>query len=139
MLFLIVTLLERGAAMLKRNKPLRAKKILKPKGKCKNRKPPKELQMAYQVVDVRDKGRCQHPECEAEGTEHHHIIFRSQGGPHAPANLILLCYFHHRESSESPHKSRKWRRYWEQWQEDHYPEFVKKLKELGKIGVIQTM
>ncbi len=124
---------------MKRKKALRSKTGLKSRSKKKSGRIRKDLLIAYQIVDIRDNGRCQHPGCRAEGTEHHHIIFRSQGGPHAPANLILLCYFHHRGGNDSPHKSRKWRRYWEQWQMYNYPEFVRKLRERAKIGVINSI
>lgn len=43
-----------------------------------------------QQVDQRDKGCCR--VCRVfRGTQHHHIIFRSQGGPDTTGNLILVC------------------------------------------------
>jgi 5-methylcytosine-specific restriction endonuclease McrA len=35
--------------------------------------------------------------CNAQGGEVHHIVFRSQGGTHAPNNLALLCNSCHRK------------------------------------------
>lgn len=40
------------------------------------------------VVRARDKA-CRW--CRHTGTEVHHILYRSQGGPDDPSNLILLC------------------------------------------------
>ncbi len=53
-------------------------------------------------VNRRDQGRCQAllPNRERCGSplwvEQHHVLPRSQGGPHAPANLITLCSQHHK-------------------------------------------
>lgn len=40
-------------------------------------------------VDARDRGVCQW--CYRPGDHHHHIVFRSRGGPDSPDNLITLC------------------------------------------------
>jgi hypothetical protein len=40
----------------------------------------------------RDHGRCQAPGCRsARGLEVHHLVRRTDGGSHEPANLVLLC------------------------------------------------
>jgi hypothetical protein len=47
-------------------------------------------------VRHRDK-ECQFPNCGAKGyTQVHHIEFWSHGGRTVLANLLLLCWFHHR-------------------------------------------
>ena len=48
------------------------------------------------LVWRRDHGRCRVPGCRsARGLEAHHIEPRSQGGPHDPMNIVLLCSAHH--------------------------------------------
>ena len=47
--------------------------------------------------------RCEIPGCIHEGCHSHHIVFRSQGGPDIPMNLIRLCPYHHNMSPESVH------------------------------------
>lgn len=61
----------------------------------------------YEEVRERDQHRCQFPvemdkrgdtwqKCgQAYGTEAHHRLIRSQGGPDTAENLILLCNKHH--------------------------------------------
>ena len=47
-------------------------------------------------VLIRDKGRCQVPGCRCNRhLELHHIKYRSEGGTHAPENLVCLCSAHH--------------------------------------------
>jgi hypothetical protein len=44
----------------------------------------------------RDDYRCRAPGCTArKHLEVHHVVFRSQGGPDAPDNLVTLCHAHH--------------------------------------------
>jgi hypothetical protein len=46
-------------------------------------------------VRRRDGGMCQVPGCTRQGTQEHHIRFRSAGGSDEPDNLITLCAAHH--------------------------------------------
>src|SRR5688572_9104224 len=49
----------------------------------------------------RDHGRCVVPGCRsARFLDAHHLRFRSEGGPHEPANLAILCGGHHRALHE---------------------------------------
>jgi len=49
------------------------------------------------MVRVRDEGRCRFPGCdETRYTEVHHLVHRCAGGPNTAANLLTLCWFHHR-------------------------------------------
>lgn len=51
----------------------------------------------HRLVRVRDGGRCRFPGCsERRFTEVHHLIHRCAGGPNTAANLVTLCWFHHR-------------------------------------------
>jgi len=78
-----------------------------PQRKAERARPPKKEQnpaadrppaASLHAVNQRDKGRCQIPGCEStRWIDIHHIILRSEGGSHAPENLITLCGFHHRE------------------------------------------
>jgi HNH endonuclease len=48
-------------------------------------------------IQERDEWRCQAPGCSARRhLQTHHIIFKSHGGSDDPANLITICYGHHR-------------------------------------------
>jgi len=78
---------------------------------------PEEL---YEKVFQRDAGLCQRPECRAGGTQTHHIVFRSQGGPDIPGNLVLLCQDHHSEA----HENQIWRHYWEKWKPKKYVDYI---------------
>ena len=104
-----------------------------PKRKSK-KKSPKLVLSAYRKTDIRDEGKCQHPGCNRTyEVNHHHIIYRSQGGKNHVANLITLCPEHHTEGKDSPHQSEAWRRYWEGWAEELYPEFWREIREGQKI------
>jgi hypothetical protein len=47
-------------------------------------------------VIERDGYRCAVPGCTSRRSLHdHHVVFRSAGGSHAPANRVTLCAFHH--------------------------------------------
>jgi hypothetical protein len=49
------------------------------------------------MVRARDRGRCRFPGCaETRYTEIHHVQHRAHGGGHTAANLVTLCWFHHR-------------------------------------------
>ena len=48
-----------------------------------------------EYVCTRDNSLC--VMCNGQGGEVHHIIFKSQGGTHAPNNLALLCNRCHRK------------------------------------------
>ena len=49
------------------------------------------------LVRLRDQGRCRFPGCgEHRYTDVHHLRHRRQGGKHSAANLVTLCWFHHR-------------------------------------------
>src|SRR5229473_3734208 len=53
------------------------------------------------ALRVRDKG-CRVPGCDrpVNWSNPHHIIYRSRGGSEKLENLVLLCYFHHRQVHE---------------------------------------
>jgi len=58
---------------------------------------PTTLDDAKRQVLERDDFQCGYPSCSARSQLHvHHIVFRSRGGTHEPANLITLCTLHHR-------------------------------------------
>lgn len=60
------------------------------------------------VVLDRDRGRCQVSGCPSRLSLHvHHKQPRSQGGAHAPDNLVTLCDFHH-ALEPSPGHERIW-------------------------------
>jgi hypothetical protein len=47
-------------------------------------------------VIERDGYLCAVPGCSSRSNLHdHHVVFRSAGGSHAPANRVTLCAFHH--------------------------------------------
>ncbi len=49
------------------------------------------------LVRARDRGRCRFPSCdEHRYTDVHHLVHRVRGGPNTAANLVTLCWFHHR-------------------------------------------
>ena len=52
---------------------------------------------ARRALRVRDRG-CRFPGCDrqVDWSSPHHILAWSRGGPSNLANLVLLCYFHHR-------------------------------------------
>src|SRR5690606_28862145 len=59
-----------------------------------NRRTPSRALRRY--LARRDQG-CVHPTCtQTRGLHAHHIIHWQHGGPSAPANLVLLCPYHHR-------------------------------------------
>lgn len=74
-------------------------------------------------VDERDKKKCQFKYCRSTDTNHHHCLFRSQGGADDIENLVTLCTEHHTAGKESPHQSIFWRRYWEDWAAERYPSY----------------
>jgi 5-methylcytosine-specific restriction endonuclease McrA len=61
------------------------------------------LRECYQQVDRRDEGRCRvcgrrcSPTAVAmlDRAERHHLVYRSKGGTHEPANVVTLCKFCH--------------------------------------------
>jgi 5-methylcytosine-specific restriction endonuclease McrA len=56
--------------------------------------PPDVPENVRAAVLARDRKRCRF--CgTTEGLHEHHVIYRSQGGPHEAANLITLCASHH--------------------------------------------
>ncbi|MGA0588874.1 HNH endonuclease [Dyella sp. KRB-257] len=58
-----------------------------------------------QIVLKRDGARCQVTGCPSRLELHiHHIQPVSQGGQHAPSNLIALCDFHHALEPEKGHE-----------------------------------
>jgi 5-methylcytosine-specific restriction endonuclease McrA len=62
-------------------------------------KPRKESRLdagLRQRVRSRDGGVCRW--CGVRGEQIHHILYRSQGGPDHPGNLILLCAKHHMQA-----------------------------------------
>jgi hypothetical protein len=79
----------------------------------------------------RDNHTCQHPGCESQNVEIHHIEFRSQGGRHVSSNLVCLCLKHH----EFPHKYIKWREYWERWTSKKYYDDFQICKQLNLFNV----
>ncbi len=48
----------------------------------------------YALVDARDEHMCRN--CGAKAEHHHHLTWRSQGGIHSTANVILMCSRCHR-------------------------------------------
>lgn len=58
-----------------------------------------------EVVLKKDNGRCQVPGCPSRLELHiHHIKPVSEGGEHAPSNLVSLCDFHHALEPEKGHE-----------------------------------
>jgi 5-methylcytosine-specific restriction endonuclease McrA/predicted RNA-binding Zn-ribbon protein involved in translation (DUF1610 family) len=58
-----------------------------------------------EVVLKKDDGRCQVPGCPSRLELHiHHIRPVSEGGEHAPNNLVSLCDFHHALEPEKGHE-----------------------------------
>jgi hypothetical protein len=55
----------------------------------------RRLAQASKVVK-RDRGRCQVPGCSRHADHKHHMQFRSHGGSDDPANLVSVCWIHHR-------------------------------------------
>jgi len=114
-----------------------------PKIKATQRKPKPEkkkknhlagLAKAYAEVDERDERRCQFPSCYSTNTNHHHILFKSQGGKNDLENLVTLCPAHHvLEKDISAHRSVAWQRYWQGWAEDRYPKYWQEIREGQKI------
>lgn len=50
----------------------------------------------YAAVDVRSRGRCEHPDgCDQRAEVHHHKAGRGGNDPHDPDNLLHLCNDHH--------------------------------------------
>ena len=47
----------------------------------------------YNYVATRDNGLCQ--VCGSEGTQEHHVLYKSMGGKNKANNLILLCWKDH--------------------------------------------
>ena len=47
------------------------------------------------AVRARSGGICEWPSCPDWATEMHHLLMRSQGGPHTEENLRDLCGAHH--------------------------------------------
>ena len=51
----------------------------------------------YKDVDLRDRRACRLCGAFAAGHHHHHLRYRSLGGRHTPANVLLLCARCHRD------------------------------------------
>ncbi|HAM54094.1 MAG TPA: hypothetical protein DCQ64_01235 [Candidatus Rokubacteria bacterium] len=47
-------------------------------------------------------GRCEVLSCRQPTHEVHHVVKRSQGGPHAPDNGVALCRVHH-DQTDAPY------------------------------------
>jgi hypothetical protein len=47
---------------------------------------------------LRHGGLCAVPGCSRAARHLHHIVFRSENGPHVPSNVCALCWAHHRLS-----------------------------------------
>ncbi len=63
----------------------------KPKGHRHGRRAGGQLKRVRRAVKFRDGGQCR--VCvRGNGTELHHIVFRSLGGKHSTANCILICW-----------------------------------------------
>jgi 5-methylcytosine-specific restriction endonuclease McrA len=60
-----------------------------------------------QVVGERSGGRCEAntPACTGTGQHFHHVLRRSQGGKHSPANLLHLCVGCHGWVHDNPAES----------------------------------
>ena len=90
----------------------------------KNRKPKKRVVPAKRRVKrgipakvrarvhLRDHELCRN--CKRRGTQLHHVIFRSAGGPDCEQNLILLCFRCHQAAAHGV-ESRKYRRIFQGW------------------------
>ena len=52
----------------------------------------------------RRDGRCQFPGCDRLATQAHHIVHWADGGPTDLANLISLCWCHHRRVHEGGYR-----------------------------------
>lgn len=72
----------------------------KPKPRAKPRKQPHRIAgpLRYEIRE-RDKHSCRW--CGEAGTEIHHVVYRSSGGPDEPSNLILLCQGCHMRAHSS--------------------------------------
>src|SRR5690554_3135560 len=82
-----------------------------PKNPYKKRKPKhsKRNNFSYKTrkqVYERDKGLCR--ECGREGTEVHHVRFRSQGGRGLYTNGLLLCRMCHIKMHQDYDLAKKW-------------------------------
>ena len=59
----------------------------------------KQIRECYQAVDARDGGKCRicgrwaKPDAVGllERMHRHHMVYRSQGGEHAPENVLSVC------------------------------------------------
>jgi len=59
------------------------------------------------AVNLRDRGKCQVPDCRNETWTHlHHKTPKAQGGPDTVENLITLCQAHHKIAHHKPHVPR---------------------------------
>lgn len=50
-----------------------------------------------QVLE-RASGRCEVPGCRIPTNQVHHVVKRSQGGPHDPDNAVAVCPRHHAQT-----------------------------------------
>lgn len=67
----------------------------------------------------RDEGLCQ--QCGAEGTEIHHVRFRSQNGRGVATNGVLLCYTCHTKVHQNRDLALQWQKHYESYYgKDYY-------------------
>lgn len=72
---------------------VRARAKAKAKARPKARKVSSLDPAVRRLVRARDGNVCRW--CGKRGEQVHHVLYRSQGGPDEPSNLILLCMEHH--------------------------------------------
>ena len=79
--------------------------------------------------------QCQCPGCQYEGTEEHHIIFKSETRKTCILEWVVhLCAFHHKLGACSPHKSRAWRQYYYRYLPKDWAEQIEKCKTIRDIN-----
>lgn len=69
-----------------------------------------ELDAAIEIVKTRARGRCEiewtSVVCTRWGTQAHHRLPRSAGGPHVPDNLLWACDACHDTAHANPEQAR---------------------------------
>ena len=88
-----------------------------PKVTYKRRKPTRRKRNNFsrkvrEEIYERDKGLCQ--ECGMQGTEVHHVKFRSGGGRGVVTNGLLLCSTCHMKVHQVRKLARKWQEIYEE-------------------------
>jgi hypothetical protein len=81
------------------------------------------------------KNACRFPGCKRQGTQIHHIIFRSYSKKVCllePWNTVRLCSIHHLHGKDSPHQSREWKEYYRKFLPSDWKERIKNCTELRK-------